>query len=486
MNLVIWGHEHESIPSPRPNAETGFDIVQPGSTVATSLIKSESEPKHACILSITGRDYKSEAIRLKSVRPFKIRDIALAEDQVTKRLAKKDDNRTDITKRLVKHVEELIEEANMEWRELHENNESEEEVDPPLPLIRLRVEYTAPDGGSFDCENPQRFSNRFTEKVANTTDVVQFWRRKTTTTRKTKSTVELPEDSALQSVTLDSVKVGKLVREFLTAQSLTILPQNSFGDAVNQFVDKDDKHAMELFVDDSLKSQVEHLLSLDGGDDKKLQKELESNKSHLEKLFAEGRLRTSRGGKLKPKPGDWDTDEEGKWEDQPGAWERSDFSDSEENDDDASVTPAPEAAKRGGRGGRGRGTGMTRSAPAKKATAAAKKAPATTNTTRGRRKQVVEEEDNDVVMDDANDQDDSQLYPLFVRQNPSGGAKSTSKSSAALTKRQPTRKAATASSSRGTGVNRNTTPQEISDDISDDDDDAFEISSAPTRSRGKR
>ena len=489
MNLVIWGHEHESLIYPRPNAETGFDVIQPGSTVATSLVQGESEAKHVCILSITGRDYQSEAIRLKSIRPFKTKDISLAEDKVTKKLAKKDNNRGEITRRLTEIVEELIVEATTEWQELQEDNDAEEDIEIPKPLIRLRVEYTAPEGGSFDCENPQRFSNRFADKVANTSDVVHFWRKKTTTTRKGKTTVDQPEESAHEPLSLDSIKVDKLVREYLTAQSLTILPQNSFGDAVNLFVDKDDKHAMENFVFDSLKSQVDHLLSLDGGQEDNLGEEMESEKSRLEQLFAQGDWKNRREGKLKHKPGDWDSDDQGHWEDQLGAWEQSD-SDLENSDDDASVaaTSAPTTRGRGGRG-RGRGTGTTRTTAAKKTTAAAKKAPMKSTSTRGRKKQIVEEdseEDEDIVMDDAGDQDDSQLFPLFVKQR--GGSKAATKSTAAPTKRQPARKAAAASSSRGTGVSKNMDVEEISDDIEDDDDDddAFEEASVPSKSRGRR
>jgi double-strand break repair protein MRE11 len=71
----------------------------------------------------------------------------------------------------------LIEEATKEWEEIQDPHDSTEET--PLPLVRLKVEYSSPDGGKFDCENPQRFSNRFVGKVANVNDVVQFHRKKT-------------------------------------------------------------------------------------------------------------------------------------------------------------------------------------------------------------------------------------------------------------------------------------------------------------------
>lgn len=101
----------------------------------------------------------------------------------------------------------------------------------------------------------------------------------------------MPEESVLAQLSLDNVKVEKLVREFLTAQSLTILPQNSFGDAVSQFVDKDDKHAMEMFVNESLANQIKHLLEIDKGDDEEIQAAMDQYRSKLEELFAAGRLK---------------------------------------------------------------------------------------------------------------------------------------------------------------------------------------------------
>ena len=369
MDLVVWGHEHECLIHPRENPETGFKVMQPGSSVATSLVPGEAVAKHVAIVSITGREFKSEPVRLKSVRPFKMREIALAEDKVTKKLAKKEHNRSEITRRLIEIVEELIAEANAEWNELQDDTETDasEQTTPPAPLIRLRVEYTAPEGGLFDCENPQRFSNRFTGRVANVNDVVQFHRRKAGAGRKAQSTADLPPSSALADMTIDNVKVEKLVREFLTAQSLTILPQNSFGDAVSQFVDKDDKHAMELFVAESLKSQVKHLVDLEQQeDDDDIQTHIEANKSRLEELFAAGHLKKPRRARVKPKPDNWDTDLDGDWSDQPAALVHSDDEDANNPDSDTPSVPAAPTRGRGrGRGGAaGRTTASTRATPA--------------------------------------------------------------------------------------------------------------------------
>ena len=514
MDLVIWGHEHESLIYPKPNAETGFDVIQPGSTVATSLVEAEAKPKHVCILSITGREYKSQPIRLKSVRPFKIRDVVLAEDPVTKKLAKKEDNRGEVIDRLIAIVEELIEEANSEWQETQGEAESEEDVDPPLPLIRLRVETTAPEGGAFNCENPQRFSKRFVDKVANTTDVIQLWRKKKTATRNTTQGVELPKNFVLHSIAPDAIDFGKLVREFLTAQPLTMLPQNSFRDAVKQFVDKDDKHAMQEFIDSNVRTQVKHLLSLDEeNEEEDMQVELEANRARLEELFAKGH-RKRYGRRIRQKPAEWNSDVEGEWNsDQSGAIEFTDVEDDQASDDDdddrmsvVSATPAPR--------GRGRTNGTTRTPAAKKMTtrttraAPASKTAQPAKSTRGRKKQAVEEDededednDGDVVVDDADDaddQNDSQLFPLFVRSQqackiPAPKTKAAPAKKAPA-KKAPAKKAAPPARSQvslrsGTGVSsRSRNVEEISDDIEDDDDneDAFEPVPAPKKGRAKR
>ena len=185
MDLVVWGHEHECLIDPQQNQETGFYVMQPGSSVATSLVPGEAVTKQVAILNITGKNFKVEKIPLKTVRPFVTREVTLATDKRFKGLEKKQDNRQEITKRLMAVVDEMIEEANAAWRSIHDGEEmEEEEEEQPLPLIRLKVEYTAPEGCVFEVENPQRFSNRFAGKVANQNDVVYFYRRKTGTSSK--------------------------------------------------------------------------------------------------------------------------------------------------------------------------------------------------------------------------------------------------------------------------------------------------------------
>ncbi|RMJ28108.1 double-strand break repair protein [Aspergillus sp. HF37] len=439
LDLVIWGHEHESLVDPRLNLETDFHVMQPGSSVATSLVPGEAVPKQVSILSITGREFKAEPIPLRTVRPFATKEIVLSEEKGTQKLARKEDNRTEVTRFLMTIVEELIEEAKAQWLEMQNTTEDDEEREVPLPLVRLRVETSTPEGGSFDCENPQRFSNRFVGKVANVSDVVQFYRKKRNTASRRAD--NLPDEAEVShQAGLDTVKVEQLVHDFLSAQSLSILPQNSFGDAVSQFIDKDDKHAMEMFVNESLDSQIKYLMSLDRDDEEmddepeaqsSLQVAMDKYRNQLEDMFSRGVKRRTRGKKrFKPKPDGWDTEFDGVWEDQPGALIHSDNEGDDPNEEEAGEDGAATGRGTASRGrGRGRGRGGRTTAASTSRTTAKTKTPATT---KGRRRRAVsdddDDDDDDVVMRDddkesvsaANqapsdvDEDDSQA--LFVQQ----------------------------------------------------------------------
>jgi double-strand break repair protein MRE11 len=516
LDLVIWGHEHECLIDPIENPETHFHVCQPGSSVATSLMDGEAVPKHVGILTVTGKNFEMEKIRLKTVRPFVMRTVALADEPALKNIWKKSNNRAEITRHLEGIVNELIEEANQEWLDTQDEEDRErlaaKEIEAPRPLIRLRVEYTAPDGGSFDCENPQRFSKRFTAKVANDNDIIQFYRKKKTAGRKSKELVELPEESVLAEMALDAVKVEELVREFLTAQSLTILPQNSFGDSVSQFVDKDDRYAMEVFVDESLTLQVKHLLSAEQNDQDDVSEAMEEYRVKLESLFAAGQKpRVSKIGhvqssktdylqhknrKYKPKPDVWDDELDGAWEDQPGAIVHDDGEDVEMADE-----PSPPARGATARGrGRGRGRASKAATTSTRKTAAAPKA-APAKGKAGKRNFGEEEDDDeesDVNMhfdDDDNDDDDLFVKAASTSKKPTAPSRAApmpsknSTRSAATTKQstldfsQPSQLRARVPSSRAAAQKKQVI--EVSDDdISDDE--AFEPVPAAKATRSRR
>lgn len=481
LDFIVWGHEHECKIDPTYNPEMDFHVMQPGSSVATSLSPGEAIPKHVAILSITGKDFKSDSIRMKTVRPFVMKEIVLADDKEGKKVIKSANNRTQVTKYLMKVVDDLIEQANQEWREAQDEPEEDddEEVEPPLPLVRLRVEYTAPGGGVYDCENPQRFSNRFVHRVANVNDVIQYHRKKKGATRQG-NRAEMPEESVLAELSMESgVRVEKIVEEFLEAQSLTILPQNSFGHAVGEFVDKDDKHSMETFVMDSLEKQVDFLFNEEYGDDEDVAERMEAYKARLEEMFASGQLKL-RKVKLKPQPEDYNEELCGPWEEQAAAIQRSGDEDEEDGEDGE---PAAKPTK-----GRRKAA-----ASSKKNVAVTKKAAPAKTTGRGRKK-VVEEseaEEEDILMVDKDD-DENELFVKQVPTKPTRKAPvrktaSPARRTAARPGGKPVSKQSQLNFSQPvTQANGRRKVHEISDDEISDDNDAFEPMSTAKSTRSRR
>lgn len=289
LNMIIWGHEHECIEVPEENPEKGFHVLQAGSSVATSLCEGEAKPKYAFILCITGTTYELEKIRLKTVRPFVMKEVTLSNCGI----APGRDAWSEISKYLSMEIDGMIDKANAEW--LAEHGYTEEDVEagsgvaPPLPLIRLRVEYS----GGYEVENPRRFSNRYVGKVANINDVVQFYKKKTRDTSGSaaaKRDLEKAVSRTADRQVLDNLKVQTLVEEILGKEALCLLPENGLGEAVASFVDKNDKNAVKAFVDGSLKFQVAELLKITDLDEESLLTHMGSAKSKGREAVRAGTL----------------------------------------------------------------------------------------------------------------------------------------------------------------------------------------------------
>jgi len=293
----------------------------------------------------------------------------------------------------------------------------------------------------------------------------------------------------------DTIAVNSLVQEFFAQQSLKILPQAPFGDAVNQFVSKDDKHAIEMFVIDSLSTQVKGLLQLDeDAINEGLDAHIEDFRKVMEKSFATGQERqVQRKRRFKPKPSGWDSDLDGHWTARPeaieelmGSLERSasrtqkqtqptsgvTFSDDDVDMFDeplAQPSKKPAAAR----------TAAKRAATTKKAPAAKKAAPTKKAPARGRKKanpfiDSDEEEEADVVMEE----DDFEEPPV-AKAPPAKPARATR--GAAKTKQTTLNFSQSQRPVRSTQSKSTQKAIEISDD--EISDDAFE--DMPT-TRGKR
>lgn len=357
----------------------------------------------------------------------------------------------------------------------------------------------------------------------------------------------MPEGLAEALESAETLKVDTLVQEYFAQQELTVLPKAQFGDAVNQFVSKDDKHAVEMFVMESLSTSVNHFLQLEDDKIVDLDAHMDEFRKVMEKSFDAGQLKQAqRKRRLKPKPDNWDSDLDGHWINQPQALEEVPdeqpepkgrgrppakkvptsgvtFSDEDEDMDiDNQPLPTRTAPKRGAAAKTTAAAKKT--APAKKAAPVKKAAPAKKAPARGRKKKTpfvdsdeeeeeeddyqededeeAEEEEEDVVMVD--DENDPPAPP--PKSKATSRATSTRTSTRATPARATPARAAPAAratrtqAARATAGKKQTTLNfsqsqrakgsqqqaiEISDDaISDDDDDAFESMPA-SRSRRK-
>ena len=276
LDLVIWGHEHECVPHLVHNPTKNFDVLQPGSSVATSLCEAEAQPKNVFILEIRyDQPVRLITIPLTTVRTFKMKSISLQDVEFLR-----PHDKEGIMNYLVSEVEKMIDEANEETKQKLGPTLFEDDADPmsaqlPLPLIRLRVDYSAPSSArdsnplDYQVENPRRFSNRFVGRVANGNNVVQFYKRR----RKTSSGTTLKRGSLEVTSRGDSdarrlinnssngeLEVEVLIDDLLSKMQLSLLPEVGMNEAVKRFVDKDEKAALKDFISKEIDNEVNILV----------------------------------------------------------------------------------------------------------------------------------------------------------------------------------------------------------------------------------
>ncbi|CAI4896227.1 CLL_collapsed_G0042990.mRNA.1.CDS.1 [Saccharomyces cerevisiae] len=262
LDMVIWGHEHECIPNLVHNPIKNFDVLQPGSSVATSLCEAEAQPKYVFILDIKyGEAPKMTPIPLETIRTFKMKSISL---QDVPHLRPHDKDAT--SKYLIEQVEEMIRDANEKTKQkLADDGEGDMVAELPKPLIRLRVDYSVPSNTQssidYQVENPRRFSNRFVGRVANGNNVVQFYKKRSPVTRSKKSGINGTSISdrdveKLFSESGGELEVQTLVNDLLNKMQLSLLPEVGLNEAVKKFVDKDEKTALKEFISHEISNEV--------------------------------------------------------------------------------------------------------------------------------------------------------------------------------------------------------------------------------------
>lgn len=247
LDFVLWGHEHDCVGSAIQNESTGTHILQAGSSVATSLSMGETGQKNVFVLSVRGKDFSLKAIPLKTVRPFVMREISLRDT----RIAPSSANKEEVLNYLVMQVNVMIEAANESWRKANKpllDDGIMTEADIPLPLVRLKVDYS----GGYEVENPRFFSNRFVGKVANVNDVVIYHKRdpraKLLQTRTEGNEAhQLDTDGPIHISKPDNTIID-IVRGELHDEDLIMLDPNKFAETLHNYLSSESKEVMPLFL----------------------------------------------------------------------------------------------------------------------------------------------------------------------------------------------------------------------------------------------
>lgn len=270
-DLVVWGHEHECQIEFAESLVGTFRISQPGSSVATSLVAGEAVRKKVGVLDIKGKNFRLHPVPLTQVRSFITGEINLRENR-----ANLDPDDSQIMKKVTKVLEEqvsaIIMDANDERKKIIDearaagSNAGDEDsplvgrlLNPEKVLVRLRVEHSG-----FQTLNNQRFGAKFVDEIANSDNILLFHRKKqpkmveSKATRKVREALKKPmEPEELERTNVEDI-VGQILK--LPDSKLNFLSEKGLGEALEEYVDKNNLQSIPSFSEDQLKKKQKLLI----------------------------------------------------------------------------------------------------------------------------------------------------------------------------------------------------------------------------------
>ncbi len=270
MNLVVWAHEHECIPSVEQSVEAGFHILQSGSSVATSLSIGEQAAKHVFLLEVNA-DHK---FRITPIPLFSVRPMVMDELIVPSNMSLSSPQGEQV---LVAKVEEMIERGRQccdaQMKNFSTFRPPEmlfRTMSPELPLVRLKVVMS---GKLSSPSNPlpnghilnQKFGRQFLNRLANPEDILQLVVPKSSGITKPRQSgiIQLELEDTVLSSSTSGQSQEKIVQDLIfnymqNAGLLDVLVEPDFNIAVQDFVHKNDIQAIDRFV----KTQIEEITKM--------------------------------------------------------------------------------------------------------------------------------------------------------------------------------------------------------------------------------
>ncbi|CAK8680453.1 unnamed protein product [Clavelina lepadiformis] len=248
INLIVWGHEH-ACEIDRDWKSGKSRVLQPGSSIATSLRESESKDKHVAILEIKGDNFNLIPIPLETVRPLHIETIILENfiDPHFKTKINNSQNNEKIQKTVIEVYNKTIKSAISKTYHEAENKRRK-------PLVRIKVDATG-----FESISAKGIDAQLLKKVANPNEIIHIFPRKNL----------LPADNRIDTSNLcqEKLNVEDLVHTYLkdNKEKTKMFNPSQLNDALIQFVYHDDKKAIEECCNKVTSKAINDLKELDLG-----------------------------------------------------------------------------------------------------------------------------------------------------------------------------------------------------------------------------
>lgn len=323
IDLVIWGNEHEPIITPTSIEGCDFDVIQPGSSIHTAIpnaLEKTPAPKVCGILEVTvvaGEiRYKLEPHQLKCVRPIITKHIVLNEvklipgrvdgakvplpplppgGQFNSEKEMNDyramEQKAEVLHKDEKKVEEFLrKEAKRIFEDYHKQFYDRKDIPElkkhvlRLPLVRISVDFAGKDENDVPYPDIHllRLGNEMINDCANPADL---FKRITATekalAKKRAEIIKMQQRAAMmnnnQNLTFGAalaqidqqnalIRTGDIrdkISSFLKANSSEcgILSEVKIAEAVYNFAEKGEKHAIDSAIDDLIVESQRDILS---------------------------------------------------------------------------------------------------------------------------------------------------------------------------------------------------------------------------------
>ncbi|OIR58894.1 MAG: DNA repair exonuclease MRE11 [Amphiamblys sp. WSBS2006] len=250
FDLVVWGHEHGNLLTPTRCQEKGFHVTQPGSSIPTSASPEETTERSVGFLAVSGASFKIDRVPLYTPRPFVVRSFSLAD------LPKHILGDTKKTERIIcDTIDEKLDETAAKWKEhCEEGRTSRPFVADLLPASmrpQLRV-FLETDGKL--ALSTHRITQHFFDKIANGKNVVRL-------KQSTRAKRSLDNETTLPVKTPGEATVEDILQNTLAQNSLELLPPSILNEKMIQFIEKDEKNKLSVFLEDFLQSTEDTLFA---------------------------------------------------------------------------------------------------------------------------------------------------------------------------------------------------------------------------------